>query len=849
MKKILLLVLMATFTLGLSACDFGNDDPECEAPQVLNDKGVCVDPEPEADTVGPVLTGVTDLTVYLDSTFDPLSGVTATDDVDGNITADIVVTGTVDTSETGVTYLLYTVEDAAGNTTQASRYITVEVDPSTIGDEMVPNGDFSQGTALWAFDGGGVEGGTGSIAVTDEVMAVTITAPSWNAWEPRLRMDGIEFENGLTYEITFDAKADAARTINVQVGEILSGAPWFTDFKTGQTEKRDLSTEWQTFTFKVTMNLETNENGSLIFEHGTIEGGVGIENLATVVYYDNVAIVESTPDADVTAPTISGTEDVTIEVDDAFDPLAGVTAFDVVDQEITLTAAHVTGTVDTSTEGTYTLTYTVSDAAGNEAVETRVVTVVGLIFEDSGLLVNGDFEAAFGDPAEWTMYEANWDPVESPMSDGTMSIVAGELVLEVVNIGTWGNQGWLLQAMQKVDFVLGETYKVTFQAKAAAARDITFTSGFSDGDNNWHGYVTEAVTLGTEYATYEFIFTVLEDNMTYDDLFKFEFGQANDTVTIDNITLQTVSQPETVMNADFEDDGWGTWSKSELFWPADPETGLVNITAEIVNDEYKITYDAIGDHAWYVQFFQEGYNLVNGTQYIVTFDAYADVARSINGVMIAGPEYREAIAITDTKATYTFMFTATEDNANGKLDFELGNVLGTETPGWVALDNIMVEEYDGAAVVADTDQTVKGGMDPLALEWATWSEQGGSSIQVVDGALEITTGALGSANWAVQVFQEGVELVPGATYTVMFDAKASVARDMNFVLIAGTENREVVSLTMEMQTFTYTFVYAGTADMGKVDFELGNISAASVEAVVTIDNVMLFRDFSTDLSE
>ena len=36
----------------------------------------------------------------------------------------------------------------------------------------------------------------------------------------------------------------------------------------------------------------------------------------------------------------------------------------------------VSGTVDVNTTGTYTLTYTVSDAAGNEASLTRTVNVV-----------------------------------------------------------------------------------------------------------------------------------------------------------------------------------------------------------------------------------------------------------------------------------------------------------------------------------------------------------------------------------------------------------------------------------------------------------------------------------------
>ena len=52
----------------------------------------------------------------------------------------------------------------------------------------------------------------------------------------------------------------------------------------------------------------------------------------------------------------------------------GVEAHDVRDGNITFRCT-VSGTVDVNTTGTYTLTYTVSDAAGNEASLTRTVNV------------------------------------------------------------------------------------------------------------------------------------------------------------------------------------------------------------------------------------------------------------------------------------------------------------------------------------------------------------------------------------------------------------------------------------------------------------------------------------------
>ena len=74
------------------------------------------------------------------------------------------------------------------------------------------------------------------------------------------------------------------------------------------------------------------------------------------------------------APVISGVGNQTITVGESFDPLAGVTATDKEDGDLT-GQIKVTGKVDTAKEGNYPLTYSVTDSAGNETIAKRVITV------------------------------------------------------------------------------------------------------------------------------------------------------------------------------------------------------------------------------------------------------------------------------------------------------------------------------------------------------------------------------------------------------------------------------------------------------------------------------------------
>ena len=81
-------------------------------------------------------------------------------------------------------------------------------------------------------------------------------------------------------------------------------------------------------------------------------------------------------DPDATAPVIDGVEDITVYRNSEPDYLDGVTATDDVDGDLTSAIVVDSSAVDVSTVGTYTATYSVKDAAGNETIETITISVV-----------------------------------------------------------------------------------------------------------------------------------------------------------------------------------------------------------------------------------------------------------------------------------------------------------------------------------------------------------------------------------------------------------------------------------------------------------------------------------------
>ncbi len=852
------------------------------------------------DTTPPVIEGVEDVTIYLNEEFDPMEGVTAHDDVDGDLTDQIEVSGgPVDTSETGQYYLIYRVEDSAGNKAEESRYVTVEVDPDAIGDEMVPNGDFSMGMSFWNVTQG-LEGGTGNFSVVDGELVAEITAVGPNfpdhMWEPRLENVGITFEEGQAYEITFDARAEAPRSIHVQVGELLDSHPWFLDFKPAQEDIVDLSTEMETYTVQFIMAEETNENGAMLFEFGRVEGGVGTDNLLTTVYLDNVAI-EEIDEIDPIPPLIEGADDVTILVGTEFDPMDGVTAMDAIDGDLT-DDIEVEGEVNTEEEGVYELTYKVTNEAGIETTVVRQVTVAEIDM--------APYPADHG----WRIFYNDWEGTEA-----RAEVVGGEYVFTITQFASM-DENWKLQVIQdayalgtgednegSMELEEGETYRVTFDARASVAGDITLAIGHSVGE--WTPYFMEDISITTDMDTYTVEFTLDDDDIDYSvpAQFKFEMGllfEGENTpqeFVLDNVMIEKevdddeYVDAELIVNGNFKaeveypDYGWriffNDWEGTAAY-------------AEVVDGEYVFNIENIAamDANWKLQVIQDAYALSTGEDnvgsmeleagetYRVTFDARASVAGDITlaiGHDVGGwtPYIMEDVTIDTDMDTYTVEFTLDDDDIDysvpAQFKFEMGLLFeGEEAPQYFVLDNVMIEkevdddEYVDAGLIVNG--TFEGFKPDLYYGWRTflndWEGTAGYA-EVVEGeyVLNLENIAAMDASWKIQVIQDAyalstgednegsIQFHEGETYRVTFDARASVAGDITLAIghdVGGWTPYIMEDVTIDTDMDTYTVEF--TLDDDDIDysvpaqfkFEMGLLFAGEdAPQHFVLDNVMI----------
>ena len=285
-------------------------------------------------------------------------GATVTDDLDPNVT--VSISGSVNTSVVGTYIITYTSTDQSGNTSSKERTINVL---DTISPVVTLNGNSSI-----TLDLGDTYTELGATATDnyDSTVNVVITGfvntniPG-NYTIVYTAVDSSGNSQQVTRNITV-----LNNSINaIPVITILGDNPLIIPLGSNYNEPGASAIDSQGNTLSVLSENTVDIN---------IIGDYSAIYTATDSYGNSATATREIRVRDLTAPviTLNGSSLVTLSLNDTYNEL-GATATDNVSQDLVVT---ITGTVNTSLPGTYTITYSTTDNAGNNSSETRTINVI-----------------------------------------------------------------------------------------------------------------------------------------------------------------------------------------------------------------------------------------------------------------------------------------------------------------------------------------------------------------------------------------------------------------------------------------------------------------------------------------
>ena len=317
----------------------------------------------------------TDKTITVGDTFDPKADVTATDEEDGNLTSKIIVEkNDVKTDVAGQYEVTYKVTDSHGATRTKTIIVTVNPKMEVLNEAPVIHATDKTITVGDTFDP--MAGVTAEDAEDGNLTTKIVVEKN----DVKTDVAG-KYE--VTYKVTDSDGATRRKTIIVTVNpkmEPMNAAPVIkAEDKTitvGDTfDPMDGVTAIDAEDGNLTSKIEVKKNDVDTTTPGKYEVTYKVTDSEGASFTKSITVTVN-PKMEVLneAPVIHAT-DKTITVGDTFDPMAGVTATDAEDGNLTTKIEVKKNDVDTTKAGKYEVTYKVTDNQGATCTKTIAVTV------------------------------------------------------------------------------------------------------------------------------------------------------------------------------------------------------------------------------------------------------------------------------------------------------------------------------------------------------------------------------------------------------------------------------------------------------------------------------------------
>ena len=803
---------------------------------------------PETDVVAPVNDEAALMALIL-------KGVSAVDNIDGNITSSIEVDLTgIDITVPGTVEIPLKVSDNAGNDAVVNRTVhlnlafdtEVILDP-TFDDELDPAVD------QWGLSGGGSEV---TLSNVDGNMVLDVINPGgWDsATSPFLRnvtTDQLVAENW--YMFKFDVKADKARQMRMRAGLELWSDPWIEDFQEGAVKnlQYQVTTDWQTIYYIFYIDAAQSADGSKLVKFeiklGTITWGGEEKN--NKIYIDNAQFyLLSMEDAEPVISPVMNKQTTFGAGEIAPDWKTYVTIFDNEDGEIAVTDLMIDATdVNMAAAGEYDVVYTVVDSGENEVVYTLTIkvlatadTTVPVLTVDEELPITFDqFDDVEVDLIAYVSAEDDTDGViviTSAMidDDGFNIDVAGVYEILYTVYDTSMNESTVTVTLTVVD---------KEGPVISGASDITIVVG----------EIFDPLAGVTAVDNVDGDIDILIENVTGHDVFINESnvamtpGEFDVTYTVEDLlgNVGTKTITVTVLQIEFDEELETDLLALEV---AVQNDGSVESTG-VYNEDGSLTVTYNGVQGWYGSSSKITYasvNLLEGRMYKLVVEAKADTARDVL-VRFVGADDQALEAFTGRKivhlgadfAVYEFVFSLDKTGPyNIQLQFGWeSNLVNASAANVMYFKQFklvpeMIYEYDETKAV-----------DFLALETPVGNDGGdieATGVYNEDGSLTVTYNGVKGwwGSYSKITFYQS--LLENKHYKLVIEAKAETARDILIrfadgasVAVPGFENRRVIALGTDYEIIEIEFVGPSTGQynlqiqFGWEDF-LTNAQAANV---------------------
>lgn len=622
-------------------------------------------------------------------------------------------------------------------------------DPDENGNYVI-NGDFSVQEDLtdekdWKFLT--ALGGVATAEIKNNEICINTTDGGTVDYSVQLVQPNLPMKRGATYEVSFDAYADANRTMIVDVS-----APDRSFRRYLADTKVNLTTSKQRFTYTFEMTDKDDANGRLEFNLGNAgsTAGVKISNVVVkkiserdldadsektvladgnyvynggfqegagrleyweitnnagaqigVTNENNIRRLEVVAPQNVSAsnPIVIAQRELALANDKTY--AVSFTAEGETGKHIKAIAAGQEYTAALAgKEESYQYKVTTSASGGNKDIVFEI-TEPGTFYIDNvrivedSLIKNGSFDAGF----------AGYEPYVDSSIASSVTYVVDSLTEDSAadfSIADTGDAAWKIQLKQNnIELEKDQWYRLSLDAKSDLNRKIMFAiqrDGSSDDD--WTPYSGEKIIeLSSDYQTYTLEFK-MNNETDLKSILSISMGAVDGTqittkhrVCIDNIKLDKIDAPAVpempsgtnlLKNGDFSE-GSTNWEN------AITSPGAASATFE--GNKAVYTISNVGTEDWHIQLKQNGITLEKGCNYRVTFKVSSTEARQIKLAMLS--------------AAYAWY---------GGTDISLG--AGTEVP--VTLDFTMSEETDNnTTMVISMGQIKDEGGSPVLTPAST----------------------------------------------------------------------------------------------------------------------------------